>query len=79
LEAHWIDDQLEGRAVLHWADGHLFEGEFKKNELHGKGILTLSDGTKMEGNFSNTNAVFTYVKRVNISILLSSVKRFLNQ
>jgi hypothetical protein len=36
-----------------WADGSIYEGEFKENNLHGKGRYTWPDGRSFDGDWVN--------------------------
>jgi Ca2+-binding EF-hand superfamily protein len=40
-----------GTGTMTWADGAIYDGQWRDNCLHGRGILTLADGRKFSGSF----------------------------
>jgi len=47
--------RMAGRGTYTYADGSVYEGEFKNNKFHGEGVFTDADGTVMRGKFKNGN------------------------
>jgi hypothetical protein len=35
--------------VYKWADGRIFEGDWKNNKMEGQGVFTWPDGRRYEG------------------------------
>ena len=44
---------MNGYGVYTWADGMIYEGEFKDDKKNGHGIFTWADGSKFKGQFFN--------------------------
>ena len=43
----------DGEGTFTWANGAVYEGEWKDNKFNGQGTLILTDGTKYKGGFVN--------------------------
>eukprot|EP01048_Picozoa_sp_COSAG05_P016197 COSAG05_NODE_2054_length_3633_cov_4.249010_3_plen_252_part_00 len=43
------NDQMEGRGVYTWANGDVYDGQYKNDERHGKGTWTSASGERYEG------------------------------
>ncbi|EGD81036.1 hypothetical protein PTSG_10979 [Salpingoeca rosetta] len=43
----------EGKGLMKFANGSIYDGEWSNDKMHGHGKLTLSDGTQYEGSFEN--------------------------
>ena len=55
LEDGYIDvnNNLQGRVIIHFPDGNVFEGNYENNLKNGYGKMTWSNGDVYEGNFKN--------------------------
>jgi hypothetical protein len=47
----------EGNGVYRFANGDVFEGEFKAGKRNGKGVYTCASGTKQTGVFENSEMI----------------------
>ena len=43
--------QMEGRGIYRWADGDVYEGEWKAGNMEGRGIYRFADGDVYDGEF----------------------------
>ena len=65
---------MHGKGKLSFADGGLYEGEFKQGKVCGKGKYTSREGNISEGNFvdgmlEGKNGVDTYVEGASFRVL----------
>ena len=42
---------IEGKGCYKWADGRVYDGDWKENQMHGKGKFTWKDGREYVGEF----------------------------
>lgn len=40
-----------GHGIFTWADGSVYEGDFKDDQFHGRGEYTRADGKHYKGKF----------------------------
>ena len=57
IEGGYIDanGNLQGRFIIHFADGNVFEGNYENDAKNGYGKMTWSNGDVYEGNWENGN------------------------
>jgi hypothetical protein len=53
FEGQWSAGKKNGKGKFFWANGQLYEGEFKDNECHGNGVLYYPCGKRFEGQWKN--------------------------
>ena len=47
--------QMHGRGVYRFANGDVYEGDFKDDNMHGRGVYRCADGNVYEGDFKDDN------------------------
>ena len=47
------NDMSNGRMIVKWRNGNVYEGNFKNNKKHGYGVFKFSNGDVYEGNWIN--------------------------
>ena len=47
------DDKRNGRGILRFADGNVYEGEFKDGLYNGRGIMRFANGDALDGTWIN--------------------------
>lgn len=45
----WSYGMKNGHGIFNWADGSVYEGDFKDDQFHGKGEYTRADGKHYKG------------------------------
>ena len=56
---------MHGRGKFTYADGHVYEGEWRDNERNGQGKITYADGHVYEGDFKDNMRHYTGKKMKN--------------
>ena len=47
------NNRWNGKGVIRYVDGYIYEGELMEGKHHGQGKLIMNDGTVQEGEFRN--------------------------
>jgi hypothetical protein len=50
-----VDNVIEGQGKYEWADGRVYEGEWKMNKMNGKGEFLWPDRRRYVGEYVNDN------------------------